>query len=99
MLVLAFSFSLMKNRLNEAKTGNRSVWQNDNFLIAVTNPGFSRGGANPGQGPPTYYLANFPQKLHENNFGLEGARVPHAHSLDPPLGWRGLRCLIQIILH
>ena len=37
-------------------------------LIAMTDPGFPRGlrGTNPGQGVPTYYLANFfNQKVHE----------------------------------
>ena len=46
---------------------------------AVADPGFPRGGsANPKGGAPTYYLANFSQKLHENEeiLGRGGARVP-----------------------
>ena len=40
-----------------------------------------RRGANPKGGAPTYYLANFSQKLHENEEILGqrgGARVPRA---------------------
>ena len=47
-------------------------------MYPVADPGFPRGGsANPKRGP-TYYLANFPQKLHENEeiLGQRGARVP-----------------------
>ena len=45
----------------------------------VADPGFPRGGgANPKGGAPTYYLANFSRKLHENEEILDqrGARVP-----------------------
>ena len=48
---------------------------------AVADLGFPRGGgANPKGGAPTYYLANFSRKLHENEeiLGQRGARVPHA---------------------
>ena len=51
---------------------------------SVADPGFFRGeGANPkgGRGAPTYYLANFSQKLHENEEILGrggGRRVPRA---------------------
>ena len=49
---------------------------------AVADPGFPRGwGANPKGGAPTYYLANFSQKLHENEEILGqsgGGRVPRA---------------------
>ena len=48
----------------------------------VADPGFPRGGgANPKGGrAPTYYLANFSRKLHENEeiLGRGGARVPRA---------------------
>ena len=58
--------------------------------ISVADPGFPRGGgANPkGGGAPTYYLANFSWKLHENEEILGqrgGARIPRAPPLDPPL--------------
>ena len=49
--------------------------------LAVADPGFPRGGgANPKGGAPTYYLANFSRKLHENEeiWGQGGARVPRA---------------------
>ena len=55
----------------------------------VADPRFPRGGgANPLGGAPTYYLANFSQKLHEDKemfaLGGRGACVPRA-PLDPPL--------------
>ena len=57
--------------------------------IAVADPGFPRGGgANPkGGGAPTYYLANFSQKLHENKEILvqRGGARPSRPPLDPPL--------------
>ena len=51
--------------------------------VAVADPGFPRGGAPTpeGGGAPTYYLANFSRKLHENKEILGprgGARVPCA---------------------
>ena len=54
------------------------------LCLPVADPGFLRGGgANPkGGGAPTYYLANFCRKLHENEEILDqrgGA------SLAPPL--------------
>ena len=57
--------------------------------LAVADPGFPRGGgANHkwGGGAPTYYLANFSQKLHENEeiLGRGGARDARP-PLDPPL--------------
>ena len=52
------------------------------FVSPVADLGFPRGGgANPKGGPPTYYLANFFRKLHENEEILGqrgGARVPRA---------------------
>ena len=52
------------------------------FGFAVADPGFPKGGgANPKGGSPTYYLANFCRKLHENEEILGqrgGARVPRA---------------------
>ena len=48
---------------------------------AVADPGFPRGdGASPKGGAPTYYLANFSRKLHENEeiFYQKGTRVPRA---------------------
>ena len=52
------------------------------FSYPVADPGFPRGGgANPKGGAPTYYLANFSRKLHENEEILGqrgGARVPRA---------------------
>ena len=51
---------------------------------AVADPGFPRGGgANPKVGVPTYYLANFSRKLHENEeiLGQKGVHVSHAPSL------------------
>ena len=47
----------------------------------VADPGFPRGGgANPKGGAPTYYLANFSRKLHENEeiLGQRGGHVPRA---------------------
>ena len=36
-------------------------------MVAVADPGFPRGGdAHPKGGVQAYYLANFSQKLHEN---------------------------------
>ena len=55
--------------------------------LSVADPGFPRGGsANPKGGVPTYYLANFSRKLHENEeiLGRGGAR-PSRPPLDPPL--------------
>ena len=52
--------------------------------ISVADPGFPRGGgANPKGGRPTYYLANFSRKLHENEEILGQRRG--AHPLRPPL--------------
>ena len=47
---------------------------------SVADQGFPRGGANPGGGVPTYYLANFSGKLHENEEILDRGRA----SLAPP---------------
>ena len=44
-----------------------------------------RGGANPKGGAPTYYLPNFPRKLHENEEILTGGGASLAPPLDPPL--------------
>ena len=53
--------------------------------FAVADPGFPRGGgANPKGGAPTYYLANFCQKLHENEEIL-GQRGEGRASLAPLL--------------
>ena len=55
---------------------------------AVADPGFPRrGGANPREGAPTYYLTNFSQKLHENeeNFTQRGGRASLRPPLDPPM--------------
>ena len=57
------------------------------LLNIVADPGFPRiGGAKPKGGAPTYYLANFSRKLHENEeiLGRGGAR-PSRPPLDPPL--------------
>ena len=44
---------------------------------SVADPGFPRGGgANRKGGAPTYYLANFSRKLHENEEILGGGGVP-----------------------
>ena len=54
----------------------------------MADPGFPRGGgANPKGGAPTYYLANFPQKLHENEEILGGGCASLAPPLDPPLNF------------
>ena len=53
-------------------------------LLAVADPEFPKGGgANPKGGAPTYYLANFSRKLHENEeiLGQSGGREGRA----PPL--------------
>ena len=54
------------------------------LLKPVADPGFpTGGGANPkGGGAPTYYFANFSQKLHENEeiLGQRGAHIPCAPS-------------------
>ena len=51
----------------------------------MADPGFPRGGGtNPKGGVPTYYLANFCQKLHENEENLGQTGGGHA-SLVPPL--------------
>ena len=49
-------------------------------VISVADPGFPREeGANPKGGVPTYYLASFFRKLHENEEILgRGARIPRA---------------------
>ena len=56
-------------------------------LYPVADPGFPRGlGANPKGGVQTYYLANFSQKLHENEEILDQrGDASLALSLDPPL--------------
>ena len=55
----------------------------------MADPGFPRGGGtNPkGGGAPTYYLANFSRKLHENEEILDqrGGARPSRPPLDPPL--------------
>ena len=55
----------------------------------MADPGFPRGGgANPKGGVPTYYLANFSRKLHENEeiLGQRGGGArPSRPPLDPPL--------------
>ena len=60
----------------------------------MVDPGFPRrgGGANLRGGVPTYYLANFPRKLHENEEilgqtggGGAGPGRPSHLNLDPPL--------------
>ena len=53
------------------------------YSLSVADPGFPRGGGtNPKGGAPTYYLANFSRKLHENEEILgRGGRA----SLVPPL--------------
>ena len=59
---------------------------------AVADPGFPRGGGtNPKWGEPTYYLANFSRKLHENEeiLGQRGGARPSRPPLDPPLAGRG----------
>ena len=57
--------------------------------LSVADPGFPRGGgAKPRRGRvPTYYLANFSQKLHENEeiLGQRGDAHPSRPPLDPPL--------------
>ena len=58
------------------------------FTFSVADPGFPRGGsANPKGGAPTYYLANFSRKLHENEEILDqrGSARPSRSPLDPPL--------------
>ena len=51
-------------------------------MTAVADPEFPRGGGgNPREGAPTYYLAIFFLKLHENEEILGGGARP----LDPPL--------------
>ena len=55
---------------------------------SVADPGFPRrGGANPKGGAPTYYLANFSRKLHENEeiLGQRGGTRPSHPPLDLPL--------------
>ena len=57
-------------------------------MKSVADPGFPRGGgANPKGGVPTYYLANFSRKLHENEeiLGQRGGAHPSCPPLDPPL--------------
>ena len=53
----------------------------------MADPGFPRGGALTLRGAPTYYLANFSQKLHENEdiLGQKGGRGPSCPPLDQPL--------------
>ena len=55
------------------------------FCQSVADPGFPRGGgAKPRGGAPTYYLANFSQKLHENE-EISGQRGEGARDARPPL--------------
>ena len=51
--------------------------------IAVADPRFPRRGALTQEGAPTYYLANFSRKLHENEEIL-GQRGKGDVSLAPP---------------
>ena len=56
--------------------------------LSVVDPGFPRGGGtNPKGGAPTYYLANFSRKLHENEeiLGQRGGTHPLHPPLDLPL--------------
>ena len=67
------------------------IYQQDSstHVSSVADPGFPRGGGvNPKGGAPTYYLANFSRKLHENEeiLGKGGPHVPRAPPpLDAPL--------------
>ena len=60
-----------------------------NIHNTVADPRISqrRGALTPKGGAPTYYLANFSRKLHENEeiFGPEEGRASLAPPLDPPL--------------
>ena len=58
------------------------------LYLSVADPGFPRGGgANPKGEAPTYYLAIFSRKLHENEeiLGQRGGTHPSRPPLDPPL--------------
>ena len=60
------------------------LWLKKLALHSVADPGFPRGGgAKPRGGAPTYYLANFSRKLHENE-EISGQRGVGA-SLEPLL--------------
>ena len=70
-------------------------------LITEHNSGGSRisqrRGANPKGGAPTYYLANFSWKLHENEeiLGQRGDARPSPPPLDPPLSqWHNDICAL-----
>ena len=69
-----------KNRIFYSSKFSAKSWQNP---ATVADPGFPRGGgANHKGGAPTYYLAKFSRKLHENEeiLGQRGGA-----SLAPPL--------------
>ena len=81
---------------SQVKLHDTTTWTRKKSL-AVADPGFPwGGGANPQRGAPTYYLANFSRKLHENEeiLGRGGAR-PSRPPLDPPLTCIILGCFPQ----
>ena len=79
----------MKTGLINHRSTLQIIFRKQNEKNAVADPDFPREGSanSPGGTRQHTILPNFPQncmKLKE--FGLRGARVPHA-PLDPPLKW------------
>ena len=57
----------LSHDLADAEVGRGRGGETSYHVTTVADPGFPRGGgANPKGGAPTYYLANFSSKLHEN---------------------------------
>ena len=59
------------------RSNNKTVkpqYQHTSAQLAVADPEFPKGSTNPKVWTRTYYFANFPQKLHENEkkSGREG---------------------------
>ena len=63
-----------------------TIKQNLVSVNAVADPGFPKGGDVKPGGAPTYYLANFSRKLHENEeiLGQRGGACIPCAPLDPP---------------
>ena len=71
-----------------------SAWKHFQFgscWFAAADPGFPQGGRQPQKLAPSYYLAKFCQKLHENEENWVGGTRPKLYYADAPLvGGRGI---------
>ena len=85
LLIVAKYSAAIVAKLNKILTISEQYGQ-----LSVADPGFPRGGGtNPKGGAPTYYLANFSRKLHENEeiLGQRGGREGRALPLRSATGF------------